>query len=199
MLFTYWLYVKSIYYTWFRKTSRYYHLLPANDVYSMPRVLNATTAEVVNNIWAGREPLQYRICEPLQRKEDLHHATNRPRWGGHEATGCYRCETLNPALGHPVAENRRKACQKVFEWPNNVGFHPTFSRHGRIETIFILLIWLNENGHKVHLLLVVLEQVFHRHLISYIHWVFITRKAVWHYPSRDIAPQTHFFMSFWGK
>ena len=27
----------------------------------------------------------------------------------------------------------------------NVGFHPTFSRHGRIEACFILLIWLIEN------------------------------------------------------
>ena len=31
-------------------------------------------------------------------------------------------------------------------WLNeNVGFHPSFSRHGRIKASFILLIWLNEN------------------------------------------------------
>jgi len=26
-----------------------------------------------------------------------------------------------------------------------VGFHPTFSRHGKVEASFTLLIWLNEN------------------------------------------------------
>ena len=31
-------------------------------------------------------------------------------------------------------------------WLNeNVGFHPAFSRHGRVETSFTLLIWLDEN------------------------------------------------------
>ena len=25
------------------------------------------------------------------------------------------------------------------------GFHPTFSRHGKVEASFTLLIWLNEN------------------------------------------------------
>ena len=34
--------------------------------------------------------------------------------------------------------------------PTYVGFHPSFSRHGKIEASFILLIWLNENAPIVH-------------------------------------------------
>ena len=35
----------------------------------------------------------------------------------------------------------------LYETNEKVGFHSTFSRHGRIEASFILLIWLNENVH----------------------------------------------------
>ena len=42
--------------------------------------------------------------------------------------------------------SRIKASFILLIWLNeNVGFHPSFSRHGRIKASFILLIWLNEN------------------------------------------------------
>ena len=37
---------------------------------------------------------------------------------------------------------RPNSCLELFQM---VGFHPTFSRHGRIDVNIILLIWLNEN------------------------------------------------------
>ena len=39
-------------------------------------------------------------------------------------------------------ECRPNSCLELFQM---VGFHPTFSRHGRIDVNIILLIWLNEN------------------------------------------------------
>ena len=42
----------------------------------------------------------------------------------------------------------------------NVEFHSSFSRHGRIEASFTLLIWLNENVG----LLTVLQVVLHNHI-----------------------------------
>ena len=44
-----------------------------------------------------------------------------------------------------LSQMSRTELVQVMPWRENVGFHPSFSRHGRIKASFILLIWLNEN------------------------------------------------------
>ena len=34
-----------------------------------------------------------------------------------------------------------------------VGFHPSFSRHGKVQTSLTLLIWLNENVQRLYICL----------------------------------------------